>query len=224
MARNGFISRRRRSENLDAFDLSPPDHSQEAHVLAVDDSLVDRKVIERLLRISCCKGLCCWVKLRLWKIPCVSLFLVILTRICSECAVTAVDSGRRALQFLGLDDEKSSSVDFDVSGSNIKTNRFTLLVWNSVDLFVLRWFSGLCKFRLWRWIWSSPITVCLEWLVMSCSRKSRSQICSVIHFRHRNFLISCRDFEFEPNLDLFMLSRNRPLSKRYQWWLCRLRT
>lgn len=30
--------------------------SQEVHVLAVDDSLVDRKVIERLLKISACKG------------------------------------------------------------------------------------------------------------------------------------------------------------------------
>ena len=28
----------------------------ELHVLAVDDSIVDRKVIERLLRISSCKG------------------------------------------------------------------------------------------------------------------------------------------------------------------------
>ncbi|KAE8698891.1 Two-component response regulator ARR3 [Hibiscus syriacus] len=50
----------------------------EVHVLAVDDSLVDRKVIERLLRISSCK-------------------------------VTAVDSGIRALQFLGLDEEKNSN-------------------------------------------------------------------------------------------------------------------
>lgn len=31
-----------------------------------------------------------------------------------KCAVTAVDSGRRALQFLGLDEEKTSSVGFDV--------------------------------------------------------------------------------------------------------------
>ncbi|CAK8536915.1 unnamed protein product [Lathyrus sativus] len=46
---------------------------EEVHVLAVDDSLVDRKVIERLLKISACK-------------------------------VTAVDSGIRALQFLGLDE------------------------------------------------------------------------------------------------------------------------
>ena len=47
------------------------------HVLAVDDSHVDRKVIERLLKISSCK-------------------------------VTVVESGSRALQYLGLDGEKSS--------------------------------------------------------------------------------------------------------------------
>ncbi|GAB4839900.1 arsenicals resistance [Ancistrocladus abbreviatus] len=81
MARNGVFCRRRRSEVMDGFDLSfSSDTHQQAHVLAVDDSLVDRTVIERLLRISSCK-------------------------------VTAVESGRRALQFLGLDEEKSSSVD-----------------------------------------------------------------------------------------------------------------
>ncbi|XP_041013405.1 two-component response regulator ARR5-like [Juglans microcarpa x Juglans regia] len=77
MERNVFVSRRR----IDGFDVSPSD-SAEAHVLAVDDSLVDRKFIEQLLKISSFK-------------------------------VTAVDSGRRALQFLGLDEEKSSSVGFD---------------------------------------------------------------------------------------------------------------
>ncbi|XVF09206.1 hypothetical protein REPUB_Repub07fG0072100 [Reevesia pubescens] len=51
--------------------------SQELHVLAVDDSHVDRKVIEKLLKISSCK-------------------------------VTAVESGTRALQFLGLDGEQGS--------------------------------------------------------------------------------------------------------------------
>ncbi|GKV14219.1 hypothetical protein SLEP1_g25122 [Rubroshorea leprosula] len=51
--------------------------SQELHVLAVDDSNADRKIIERLLKISSCK-------------------------------VTAVESGTRALQFLGLDGEKHS--------------------------------------------------------------------------------------------------------------------
>ncbi|KAL9274620.1 Two-component response regulator ARR5-like protein [Drosera capensis] len=54
----------------------PEPQIHQAHVLAVDDSLVDRKVIETLLRVSSCK-------------------------------VTTVDSGRRALQFLGLDDERN---------------------------------------------------------------------------------------------------------------------
>ncbi|XP_019445508.1 PREDICTED: two-component response regulator ARR5-like isoform X3 [Lupinus angustifolius] len=52
--------------------------SKDVHVLAVDDSFVDRKVIERLLKISSCK-------------------------------VTAVDSGTRALQFLGLDEQRRTS-------------------------------------------------------------------------------------------------------------------
>ncbi|KAG6589473.1 Two-component response regulator ARR5, partial [Cucurbita argyrosperma subsp. argyrosperma] len=56
------------------------------HVLAVDDSLVDRKVIERLLKISSCK-------------------------------VTAVESGRSALQYLGLDGEANS-----VRFSDLKVN------------------------------------------------------------------------------------------------------
>ncbi|KAL3511230.1 hypothetical protein ACH5RR_030631 [Cinchona calisaya] len=84
MARNGVFSRRRRPEKMegaaDEFSYSSLD-SHEVHVLAVDDSLVDRKVIEKLLKITSCK-------------------------------VTAVDSGRRALQFLGLDEGKSS-VGFD---------------------------------------------------------------------------------------------------------------
>ncbi|XP_047962876.1 two-component response regulator ARR5-like [Salvia hispanica] len=72
MAKNGFFSRLRRVDDL----------SHEVHVLAVDDSLVDRKVIERLLKITSCK-------------------------------VTAVDSGRRALQFLGLDETEKNSVALD---------------------------------------------------------------------------------------------------------------
>ncbi|KAF3614030.1 Two-component response regulator ARR9 [Capsicum annuum] len=44
------------------------------HVLAVDDSLIDRKLIERLFRIS-------------------------------SCQVTTVDSGSKALEFLGLQEE-----------------------------------------------------------------------------------------------------------------------
>ncbi|XVF44106.1 hypothetical protein PTKIN_Ptkin02bG0093800 [Pterospermum kingtungense] len=78
MARNGAHTWRRRTDRIDSFDLSASSDTDEVHVLAVDDSHVDRKVIERLLRISSCK-------------------------------VTAVDSGRRALQFLGLDEEKQSN-------------------------------------------------------------------------------------------------------------------
>ncbi|CAK9150186.1 unnamed protein product, partial [Ilex paraguariensis] len=71
-----------RSEKIEEFDdVLPLFDSQEVHALAVDDSLVDRKAIERLLKITSCK-------------------------------VTVVDSGRRALQFLGLDEE-TRSVGFD---------------------------------------------------------------------------------------------------------------
>ncbi|GMI93299.1 response regulator 4, INDUCED BY CYTOKININ 7, maternal effect embryo arrest 7, RESPONCE REGULATOR 1 [Hibiscus trionum] len=77
MARDGGVTWRR-TEKIDRFNLPATDTAEEVHVLAVDDSLVDRKVIERLLRISSCK-------------------------------VTAVDSGIQALQFLGLDEEKSSN-------------------------------------------------------------------------------------------------------------------
>ncbi|KAH9311474.1 hypothetical protein KI387_026509, partial [Taxus chinensis] len=49
----------------------------EFHVLAVDDSVVDRKIIERLLRSS-------------------------------SYRVTSVDSVRKALEYLGLEDEHES--------------------------------------------------------------------------------------------------------------------
>ncbi|KAG2267796.1 hypothetical protein Bca52824_062351 [Brassica carinata] len=81
MARDGGVSCLRRSEmmsvGIGGMD-SPPLDVDEVHVLAVDDSLVDRIVIERLLRITSCK-------------------------------VTAVDSGWRALEFLGIDNEKASA-------------------------------------------------------------------------------------------------------------------
>ncbi|XP_030552062.2 formin-like protein 8 [Rhodamnia argentea] len=88
MERDDVVSWRRRTCDVDAFDpLQPPD-SGEAHVLAVDDSFVDRKVIEQLLRISSFK-------------------------------VTTVESGSRALQFLGLDDDKSSG---RFNGLNLKVD------------------------------------------------------------------------------------------------------
>ncbi|KAI9087590.1 hypothetical protein K1719_030460 [Acacia pycnantha] len=60
----------------------PPYSSGELHVLAVDDSYVDRKVIERLLKVSSFK-------------------------------VTVVESGTRALEYLGLDGQKKSSIGFE---------------------------------------------------------------------------------------------------------------
>ncbi|KAL9326473.1 hypothetical protein ACSQ67_007118 [Phaseolus vulgaris] len=71
--------------NLTEFLQESPSGAPELHVLAVDDSLVDRKVIERLLKISSCK-------------------------------VTVVESGTRALQYLGLDGE-TSSLGFDQESS-----------------------------------------------------------------------------------------------------------
>ncbi|KAF7814934.1 proline--tRNA ligase, cytoplasmic-like isoform X2 [Senna tora] len=73
---NGFVS----PTKMEGYDHLSPADTEDVHVLTIDDSLVDRKVIERLLRILACK-------------------------------VTAVDSGMRALQFLGLDEEKSDAFD-----------------------------------------------------------------------------------------------------------------
>lgn len=87
---------------------------QELHVLAVDDSLVDRKVIERLLKISCCKGVFfSSLPQPLWGV-CLFLDVFIELLFCLLFAVTAVESGRRALQYLGLDGETKTSLQFDV--------------------------------------------------------------------------------------------------------------
>ncbi|KAL3582783.1 hypothetical protein D5086_017115 [Populus alba] len=59
MGSNSIVSNRWMSEKMNCLDLSPNSNSdneeEEVHVLAVDDSLIDRKVIERLLKISSCK-------------------------------------------------------------------------------------------------------------------------------------------------------------------------
>ncbi|XP_010491281.1 PREDICTED: two-component response regulator ARR4-like [Camelina sativa] len=83
MGRDGGVSCLMRAEmnmmSVGGMESAPaPSDLDEVHVLAVDDSLVDRIVIERLLRINSCK-------------------------------VTAVDSGWRALEFLGLDNDKASA-------------------------------------------------------------------------------------------------------------------
>lgn len=55
MATAGEILRRSLTEEV-GFSKGSVSGSEELHVLAVDDSFVDRKVIERLLKISSCKG------------------------------------------------------------------------------------------------------------------------------------------------------------------------
>ncbi|KAI3464032.1 hypothetical protein Pfo_020695 [Paulownia fortunei] len=87
--------------------------SEELHVLAVDDSLVDRKVIEKLLKISCCK-------------------------------VTSVESGRRALQYLGLDGERSS-VGFDGLNVNLIITDYSMPGMTGYEL--LKKIKGSSKLR-----------------------------------------------------------------------------
>lgn len=87
--------------------------AQELHVLAVDDSVVDRKVIERLLKISCCK-------------------------------VTAVESGRRALQYLGLDGDRSS-VEFDGLKVNLIMTDYSMPGMTGYEL--LKRIKGSSKLR-----------------------------------------------------------------------------
>ena len=55
MSRNGVVPNLRWNSDS-VIDLSPSDYQSEAHVLAVDDSIIDRKVIEKLLKTTSCKG------------------------------------------------------------------------------------------------------------------------------------------------------------------------
>ncbi|TMW89260.1 hypothetical protein EJD97_017438 [Solanum chilense] len=67
------------------------------HVLAVDDSLIDRKLIERLFKIS-------------------------------SCQVTTVDSGSKALEFLGLQEEHDEHNHPCVSPSNQQEVEINLII------------------------------------------------------------------------------------------------
>ncbi|CDP21047.1 unnamed protein product [Coffea canephora] len=65
------------------------------HVLAVDDSIIDRKLIERLLKTSS------------YQVLTAANFKVLV--VTNSARVTAVDSGSKALELLGLlDDEKAN--------------------------------------------------------------------------------------------------------------------
>ncbi|KAJ6291767.1 hypothetical protein OIU76_023788 [Salix suchowensis] len=63
-------------------------YTDEPHVLAVDDNLIDRKLVERLLKNSSCK-------------------------------VTTAENGLRALEYLGLGDEKRTALEDNVSKVNL---------------------------------------------------------------------------------------------------------
>ncbi|XP_019162256.1 PREDICTED: two-component response regulator ORR9-like [Ipomoea nil] len=68
------------------------------HVLAVDDSLIDRKLIERLFKTS-------------------------------SCQVTTVDSGSKALQFLGLnEDDQKNPIQPSVSPNNHQEVQVNLVI------------------------------------------------------------------------------------------------
>ena len=57
MARNDVFSQRRRLERIDGFDNLSPSYSHDVNVFTVNDSLVHRKVIERLLKITSRKSM-----------------------------------------------------------------------------------------------------------------------------------------------------------------------
>ncbi|WCJ39086.1 Two-component response regulator ORR9 [Euphorbia peplus] len=71
-----------------ASDIAAEDHF--FHVLAVDDSVIDRKLIERLLKTS-------------------------------SYHVTVVDSGSKALEILGLNEEEQEQEEEQIKDSNIVT-------------------------------------------------------------------------------------------------------
>lgn len=147
MARNSIFSRRRRSDPFDGLDRFTTSDS-EVHVLAVDDNLVDRTVIERLLRLTACRG-------QFIVFPCSIFYSISFLLsfsylgpvsfsgnsfwVCLGFIVTAVDSGIRALQYLGLQEETSSQVGFDVSTRNFQSP----FLWVSISDFAL--FHGFEK-------------------------------------------------------------------------------
>lgn len=97
------------------------------HVLAVDDSILDRKLIERLLKTSSYHGMCLHVLALIYiKVVFFIWFVMILMFECSWVfsflffTVTAVDSGIKALEFLGL--QRDAHVTKDLS--SVALNHF----------------------------------------------------------------------------------------------------
>lgn len=82
------------------------------HVLAVDDSLPDRKLIERLLKTSSFQGITrfffCACRFFSSLGCCMNWHLMV--GLAFVCVVTTVDSGSKALEFLGLHDHEDSPI------------------------------------------------------------------------------------------------------------------
>ncbi|CAA0811015.1 Two-component response regulator ARR17 [Striga hermonthica] len=70
------------------MDPAPLVEEEPPHVLAVDDNLIDRKLVEKLLKSS-------------------------------SCRVTTAENGQRALEYLGLLDDKQSSSTYNASKVNM---------------------------------------------------------------------------------------------------------
>lgn len=185
MERNVVVSRRRKTDTtaataakIDGFDVLPAD-SEEAHVLAVDDSLVDRKVIERLLKISSFKGN--QKILNFTFLFFLFLFLVVYILIFSTVW--------NVQWLLWIVEEEPCN--FLVWMKRKPPPLVLMWEWiifsnNSVFISCIYEFLNFCLalfyfFRAWRWIWLSQITVCLEWLATNCLRKSRSEKFHIIH-------------------------------------------
>ena len=109
---------------FDAMTITGDSHSQ-FHVLAVDDSMIDRKLIERLLKTSSYQGTKFTFLVKkglIFMTRAVTVLFLCFVRFLfffflgSDCyafryvmAVTAVDSGSKALKFLGLHEEDDHS-------------------------------------------------------------------------------------------------------------------
>lgn len=81
------------------------------HVLAVDDSVIDRKLIEKLLKTSSYQGIYSgWIESKsFWEFWILRfLFFLCIFLFFFSMAVTTVDSGSKALEFLGYDPGNSS--------------------------------------------------------------------------------------------------------------------
>lgn len=104
------------------------------HVLAVDDSLIDRKLIERLLKISSFQGT--FFFFFVWVMGFGFLEFIWLKNgyffgFCLLHAVTTVDSGSKALEFLGWhEDERSNSNETSVSPMIHQVLFLYLYTWN----------------------------------------------------------------------------------------------